>query len=155
MSNNGAALLGGLLIGGLVVGAAMSAENAAERQNRRNYARYNRPIHQQQQINTATYCICGAKMVQGRIQQGIAKCNNLNCQKTLTGSVCYYCPNGGNVQQHRNGFFYCESCAIQLKRGNKVIAQPKPQPQQYSGYPASNLNTTKAYIVKQGYMSKK
>lgn len=152
MSNNGAALLGGLLIGGLVVGAAMSAENAAERQNQRNHARYNR---QQQRLNASTFCICGAKMVQGRIQQGVAKCNNLNCQRVLTGSICYYCPKGGNVQQHTNGFFYCQQCALQLKRGGQVI-QKQPIVQQQRGYPAQQNNIKRgAQIVKQGYMSKR
>eukprot|EP01084_Bolivina_argentea_P133972 236398_1 len=111
----------------------MSAENATERQNKRNYARYNRHAYQQQQpIQAPTYCVCGAKMLQGRIQQGIAKCSNLNCQQILTGSDCYYCPNGSNVQQHKNGFFYCESCASKVIT-KQPIQQSQPQLQQYSG----------------------
>eukprot|EP00484_Ammonia_sp_Unknown_P002345 CAMPEP_0197074800 /NCGR_PEP_ID=MMETSP1384-20130603/211292_1 /TAXON_ID=29189 /ORGANISM="Ammonia sp." /LENGTH=405 /DNA_ID=CAMNT_0042513641 /DNA_START=70 /DNA_END=1287 /DNA_ORIENTATION=+ len=153
MSNNGAALLGGLLIGGLVVGAAMSADNAAERQHQRNMRSYHQ---QQRQLKHSTFCICGAQMTQGRIQQGIAKCNNLNCQRVLTGSICYYCPNGGNVQQHRQGFFYCEQCAVAARRsGAKVVQQQVPAPQPQHVYPAKQPPKGQNYIVKQGYMNKK
>jgi len=160
MSNNGAALLGGLLIGGLVVGAAMSAENAAERQNRRNMRAYGR--QQRRVVQGSTFCICGAKMVEGRIQQGVCKCNNLNCQRVLTGQVCYYCPMGANVQQHRKGFFYCQTCAAQLRRqGNQVVnISNNPPPMQVKTVPVVQQakpvqKRGGAYVVKQGYMSKK
>jgi len=157
MSNNGAGLLAGLLIGGAVVGAAMSADRAADRQHARNVARYNRQVS-----NAPTFCICGAKMVQGQIQQGLAKCNNLNCQQVLTHRTCYYCPQGGNVAQHPKGFFYCHKCANQLKRGGRVIqknvvsARPAVVQQQMVRPVQQRVVQKKGpHIVKQGYMSKK
>eukprot|EP01084_Bolivina_argentea_P121814 215887_1 len=150
--NDGAALLGGLLIGGLVVGAAMSADNDAERRRNQRNCQY------RQQHVLCPYCICGAKMVQGCIKQGVAKCNNLNCQRVLTGSTCYYCPNGGNVQQHRNGFFYCQQCAVAVSGTKAQVVQAKPVvsvQQQRNLYPAQQRGSQKAVVVKQGYMSKK
>lgn len=104
-------------------------------------------------------------MVEGRIQQGVCKCNNLNCQKVLTGQICYYCPMGA-ISQHRKGFFYCQQCAAQLRRqGNQVVnisnnpapMQVKTVPVQQSAnaYPAQQAKRKGAYVVKQGYMSKK
>ena len=113
-------------------------------------------------IKQSTFCICGAKMVEGRIQQGVCKCNNLNCQRVLTGQICYYCPKGASVQQHRQGFFYCQQCALQLRRQNNQVIQAKPAMQvktvsQVNAYPAQKPIAKKrgASIVKQGYMSKK
>ena len=117
-------------------------------------------------LRHATYCICGAQMVQGRIQQGVCKCNNLNCQQVLTGRLCYYCPRGSSVQRHKSGFFYCTKCASQLARGAQVIQakpaviqtvqhQPKPAVVKSNpSYPAAKPKGG-AYVVKQGYMEKK
>ena len=70
---------------------------------------------------------------------------------------------GANVQQHRQGFFYCQSCAAQLRRqGNQVINVSNPPPMQVktvsaaNAYPAQKpVQKRGAYVVKQGYMSKK
>jgi len=101
-----------------------------------------------------TYCICGAKMVAGRIQQGVAKCNNLNCQQVLTGRLCYYCPNGGNVQQHTKGFFYCQKCANQLARGAQVVQAKPATVKSNPSYPAQRKSKG-PQVVKQGFMEKK
>lgn len=102
-------------------------------------------------------------MVLGRIQQGMCKCNNLNCQQILTGRPCYYCPKGGGVQQHKNGFFYCAKCADQLARGAQVlqakpahVIQAKPAVVKSNpSYPAHRNKTGGPAVVKQGYMEKK